>query len=44
MLDNALDKKIKNKDAIFENIMSFKRAGAHAIVSYYAYRLNEILP
>ena len=37
-------KKIINKDAIFENLMSFKRAGANAIVSYYADRLNEILP
>ena len=38
------EKKIINKDAIFENLMSFKRAGANAIVSYYADRLNEILP
>ena len=44
MLSNAVAKKIINKDAIFENLMSFKRAGANAIVSYYADRLNEILP
>ena len=44
MLSNAVEKKIVNKDAIFENLMSFKRAGANAIVSYYADRLNEILP
>ena len=44
MLANAINKKIINKDAIFENLMSFKRAGANAIVSYYADRLNEILP
>ena len=44
MLSNAIGKKIVNKDAIFENLMSFKRAGATAIVSYYADRLNEILP
>ena len=44
MLSNAVEKKIINKDAIFENLMSFKRAGANAIVSYYADRLNEILP
>ena len=43
MLSNAVEKKIINKDAIFENLMSFKRAGANAIVSYYADRLNEIL-
>ena len=44
MISNAVEKKIINKDAIFENLMSFKRAGANAIVSYYADRLNEILP
>ena len=44
MLSNAVEKKIINKDAIFENLMSFKRAGANAIVSYYADRLDEILP
>ena len=44
MLSSAVEKKIINKDAIFENLMSFKRAGANAIVSYYADRLNEILP
>ena len=44
MLSNAVEKKIINKDAIFESLMSFKRAGANAIVSYYADRLNEILP
>ena len=44
MLSNAVEKKIINRDAIFENLMSFKRAGANAIVSYYADRLNEILP
>ena len=44
MLANAINKKIIKKDAIFENLMSFKRAGANAIVSYYADRLDEILP
>ena len=43
MLSNAVEKKIINKNAIFENLMSFKRAGANAIVTYYADRLNEIL-
>ena len=43
MLANAINKKIIKKDAIYENLMSFKRAGANAIVSYYADRLNEIL-
>ena len=44
MISNAVKKKIINKDAIYENLISFKRAGANAIVSYYADRLNEILP
>jgi len=44
MISNAVEKKLINKEAIFENLMSFKRAGANAIVSYYADRLNEILP
>ncbi len=44
MLSNAINKKIIGKEAIYENLMSFKRAGANAIISYYADRLNEILP
>ena len=44
MLSNAINKKIIGKEAIYENLMSFKRAGANAIVSYYADKLNEILP
>ena len=43
MMSNAVKKKIIGKEAIYENLMSFKRAGANAIVSYYADRLNEIL-
>ena len=43
MLSNAVNKKIIGKEAIYENLMSFKRAGANAIVSYYADKLNEIL-
>ena len=44
MLSNAVHKKIIGKEAIYENLMSFKRAGANAIVSYYADRLEKILP
>ncbi len=44
MISNAVNNKIIGKEAIYENLMSFKRAGANAIVSYYADRLNEILP
>ena len=43
LLSNAINKKIINNDAIFESLMAFKRAGANAIVSYYADRINEIL-
>ena len=44
MLSHAVNKKIIRKEAIYENLISFKRAGANAIVSYYADKLNEILP
>ena len=43
LLSNAINNKILSKEAIFESLMSFKRAGANAIVSYYADRLDEIL-
>ena len=43
LLANAIEKKILNKDAIYESLMAFKRAGANAIVSYYADRLDKIL-
>ncbi len=43
LLSNAIKKKIVKKDVIFESIMAFKRAGANAIVSYYADRLDKIL-
>ena len=44
MVAHAINKKIIIKDPIFENLISFKRAGANAIISYYADRINEILP
>ena len=43
LLANAIEKKILNKDAVYESLMAFKRAGANAIVSYYADRLDKIL-
>jgi len=43
LLSNAVQKKIISKDAIFESLISFKRAGANAIVSYYADRLDKII-
>jgi porphobilinogen synthase len=36
LIKNGVDKKIINEDAIFESLVSFKRAGANAIVTYFA--------
>ena len=44
MLANAIDKKLINKEAVYESLVSFKRAGANAIVTYYADKISEILP
>ena len=43
LITNAIDKKIINKNAIYESLVSFKRAGANAIISYYADRIDEII-
>ena len=43
LLSNAVKKKIINKDAVLESLVAFKRAGANAIVSYYADRLDKII-
>ena len=43
LLSNSINKGLIDKNAILESLMSFKRAGANAIVSYYADRLNQIL-
>jgi porphobilinogen synthase len=43
ILSNAINKKLVNKDVILESLIAFKRAGANAIVSYYADRLDKIL-
>ncbi len=36
LITNAIQKKIINQNAIFESLISFKRAGANAIVTYFA--------
>ena len=36
-------KKLIKEEAIFESLITFKRAGANAIISYYADRLDKIL-
>ena len=43
LLENAISKKIIQKNAVYESLVSFKRAGANAIVSYYADRIDNIL-
>ena len=43
LLANAINNKILDKSAVLESLISFKRAGANAIVSYYADKLDEIL-
>ena len=36
LIRNAIDKKVISKDAIEESLVSFKRAGASAVVTYFA--------
>ena len=43
LLCNSINHKILDEGVILESLISFKRAGANAIVSYYADRLNTIL-
>ena len=43
LMENAINKKLVNKDAVFESLVAFKRAGANAIVSYYADRIDKII-
>ena len=43
LIAHAIKSKILKEDVIFESLIAFKRAGANAIVSYYADRLDKIL-
>ena len=43
LLSNSINKGLIDKSAILESLISFKRAGANAIVSYYADKINDIL-
>ena len=43
LLSNAINKKFVDDNAVLESLIAFKRAGANAIVSYYADRLNKII-
>ncbi len=43
LIETAIAKRLINKHAIYESLISFKRAGANAIVSYYADRIDKII-
>ena len=43
LITNAIKNKILSEESIIETLLSFKRAGANAIVSYYADYLDKIL-
>ena len=43
LLSNGIKKNIVNNQVIIESLIAFKRAGANAIISYYADRLDQIL-
>ena len=36
LLSNAIQKKLISEESIFESLVGFKRAGANAIITYYA--------
>ncbi len=41
LIKNGINNKLINEDAIIESLMSFKRAGASAIVSYFALEISK---
>ncbi len=43
LLSNGINKGVINDDIVLECLISFKRAGANAIISYYADKLDKIL-
>ena len=43
LIKNGIKNKIINEKAIFESLISFKRAGASAIVTYFANEISNIL-
>ena len=43
LIENAINKNLVNKDAVYESLVAFKRAGANAIVSCYADRIDKII-
>jgi len=43
LISNSIKKKLIDEHSIIESLISFKRAGANAIVSYYADRISSII-
>ena len=43
LLSKSIKKGFIDENAVLESLISFKRAGANAIVSYYADRLDKII-
>jgi porphobilinogen synthase len=43
LLSNSIKRGLINKNSVLESLISFKRAGASAIVSYYADRINNLI-
>jgi len=43
LLSNGIKKGLIDKNSVLESLISFKRAGANAIVSYYADRINDLI-
>ena len=43
MICNSIEKKILNQEAIIETLISFKRAGANAIITYFADKIAKKL-
>jgi len=43
LISNAIQKKLVNKDVVLESLMAFKRAGANAIVTYFANQVAKDL-
>ena len=43
LIKNGIDNKILNEDSIIESLMSFKRAGASAIITYFADKIAHKL-
>ena len=43
LIMNAINNKILNEEAIYESLISFKRAGANAIITYFADRIASKL-